>query len=161
MNIIDRCIFQELRENQFIMLEKRMTDESTFYIFHFIGIGKKGRGARKDGTKIFGYLMNDFFFFFFFWVAFCQRRGTRSGALVLEFGEDVTGASWADTERRGEDWKRGESLDFDFVWSGYEMHGWNFSVPELWIVVGVQMLSAEHFVYIGIVGIYSQLASII
>lgn len=63
MNIIDRCIFQELRENQFIMLEKRMTDESTFYIFHFIGIGKKGRGARKDGTKIFGYLMNDFFSF--------------------------------------------------------------------------------------------------
>lgn len=53
---------QEPRENQTIMLEKRMTDESTFYfIFHWHW--EKGRGARKDGTKFFGYLMNFFLFF--------------------------------------------------------------------------------------------------
>lgn len=85
-----------------------MTDDSTFYIFHFIGIGKREGVQGRMEQKIFGYLMNDFFFLFFFWVAFCQRRGTRSGALVLEFGEDVTGASRQTEERRrlerGEVW---------------------------------------------------------
>ena len=52
-----------------------MTDDSTFYIFHFIGIGKREGVQGRMEQKIFGYLMNDFFFFSFSGLHFASDVG--------------------------------------------------------------------------------------